>query len=101
MSSYEEIHEARLTLGLPERATMAEIKANYKKLMGQWHPDTCAEDKKKCEEMSKKIIAAYEVIIEYCGAYRFSFSKEEIMEHASEEEFWLEHFGGNSSWGIP
>ncbi|MHB9052414.1 MAG: J domain-containing protein [Thermoleophilia bacterium] len=101
MSSYKEIYEARLLLGLPERATMDEIKTNYKKLMGKWHPDKCGEDIEECEEMSRKIIAAYKLIVAYCETYRFSFSKEEIMEHASEEDSWLERFGKDSSWGVP
>lgn len=101
MKSYEEISEARLLLGLPERATKDEIKASYKKLMGKWHPDKCGDDTEQCEEMSKKIIAAYKLIIAYCEMYRFSFSKEEIMEHATEEELWLERFGKDSSWGVP
>lgn len=101
MSTYEEINEARLLLGLHQRASLAEIRANYKRLMRKWHPDKCTEDAQSCEEMSKKIIAAYELIIAYCEMYRFSFSKDEIMEHASEEDFWLERFGKDSSWGIP
>jgi DnaJ-class molecular chaperone len=101
MNSYEEMNKARLLLGLPERAEMAEIRANYKKLMGQWHPDKCGEDTQKCEEMSKKIITAYEIILAYCKEYQFSFSKEEVMKHATEEEIWLERFGKDSSWGTP
>ncbi len=101
MSSYEEINEARLLLRLPERATTDKIKTNYKGLMRKWHPDNCVEDPQTCEEMSKKIIAAYELISAYCEAYRFSFSKEEILEHATEEDFWLERFGKDSSWGVP
>jgi DnaJ-class molecular chaperone len=80
---------------------MNEIKASYKRLMGKWHPDKCGDDTDKCEEMSKKIIAAYRVIIAYCKEYRFSFYREEVMEHATEEEFWLERFGKHSSWGTP
>ncbi|MCL5883301.1 MAG: J domain-containing protein [Actinobacteria bacterium] len=99
--TYDEINEARLLLGLPERASLAEIKANYKMLMTKWHPDKCGEDPETCEEMSKKIIAANKVIMDYCGNYRFSFSKEEILEHATEEDFWLERFGKDSSWGVP
>lgn len=88
-------------LELPERATMGEIRANYKKLMGKWHPDKCSGDIRLCEEMSKKIIAAYEIVIAYCEEYKFSFSREEVAEHATMEEFWLERFGKDSSWGIP
>ena len=80
---------------------MNEIKANYRKLMGRWHPDKCSEGNKKCEEMCRKIISAYKLVIAYCETYRFSFSEEEIMEHAAEEDIWLERFGKDSSWGIP
>ena len=54
-----------------------------KRLMGKWHPDKCGDDIERCEE------------------YRFSFSKDEVMEHATGYEFWLEHFGRDSSWGTP
>lgn len=101
MSTYEEIYEARLLLGLPERASIHEIKASYKQLMRKWHPDKCRDDARHCEEMAKKIVAAHKVIMAYCEAYRFSFSTEKIMEHATEEEFWLERFGKDSSWGVP
>jgi len=101
MSSYEEINEARLLLGLPERASLGEIKANYKRLMKKWHPDNCGEDSQTCEEMSKRIITAYRLVTVYCAAYRFSFSREEVLEHASEQDFWLERFGKDSSWGVP
>ena len=101
MSTYEEINEARLLLELPQRASLAEIRANYKRLMRKWHPDKCTEDPQSCEEMSKKIIAAHKLIVAYCGKYRFSFSREEILEHATEEDFWFERFGKDSSWGVP
>ncbi|MHB1325199.1 MAG: J domain-containing protein [Thermoleophilia bacterium] len=54
MNGYEEIKEARLLRELSERATMDEIKANYKKLMGKWHSDKCGDDIETCAEMSKK-----------------------------------------------
>ena len=101
MPGYDEINAARLLLELPERASMNEIRSNYKRLMRKWHPDGCDEDPQTCEEMSRKIIAAYELVASYCNAYRFSFSREEILEHASEEDFWLERFGKDSSWGVP
>jgi len=101
MTSFDEINEARLLLGLPERATRDEIRSHYKKLMAKWHPDTCEEHIEKCEDMSRKVISAYELILAYCESYRFSFSQAEVMEHASEEDFWLERFGKDSSWGIP
>ena len=99
MNKYQEITEARKLLELPERATMEEIKANYRKLIRKWHPDRCKKTKKKCTEMTAKIVAAYRIIIAYCNHYKFSFSKEELKNHLSEEEWWLERFGNDPVWG--
>ena len=47
MTKYQEISEARHLLGLPEQATLKEIKSNYKSLLYKWHPDKCNEKKEK------------------------------------------------------
>lgn len=39
MIKRQDIIAARDVLGLPERATMEEIKSRYRSLMHQWHPD--------------------------------------------------------------
>ena len=44
--TYDKIVWARNILGLPESATMHEIKDNYRRLINKWHPDKCFEDKK-------------------------------------------------------
>jgi DnaJ-class molecular chaperone len=99
MNKYQEITEARKLLGLPERATMEEIKTNYRSLITKWHPDTCKETKQKCTEMTARLVAAYRIIIDYCSNYKFSFSKEEVRNHLSEEEWWFERFGNDPLWG--
>lgn len=99
MNQYQKIAEARKTLQLPERATMKEIKSNYKALITKWHPDTCKEDKDKCQEMTQKITRAYDIIFNYCTHYKFSFSREEIKNHLPGEEWWLERFGSDPIWG--
>ncbi|MBW1794515.1 MAG: J domain-containing protein [Deltaproteobacteria bacterium] len=99
MNKYQEISEARELLELPERATMKEIKANYKNLIRKWHPDTCEEAKEKCTEMTARIVAAYSIIIDYCNYYKYSFSKQEVRNHLSEEEWWFERFGNDPLWG--
>jgi len=43
MNKYQEITEARALLELPERATIEEIKSNYRRLMRKWHPDHAPE----------------------------------------------------------
>lgn len=96
---YKDVVEAKELLGLPERASMDEIKSNYRKLISQWHPDKCSENKDKCHEVTKKIIAAYKIIIAYCEQYRYSFTKEEVKNYLSPEEWWFEKFGNDPMWG--
>ena len=54
MNKYQDITEARKLLELPQRATMKEIKSNYRMLLAKWHPDRCSENKEQCNEMTKK-----------------------------------------------
>ncbi len=99
MNKYERITEARKLLEVPERATMKEIKSSYRHMLRTWHPDTCGEPKEICEQMTARIIAAYEMIIAYCDHYRFSFSKQEVRNHLSGDEWWSERFGMDPVWG--
>jgi len=98
-SKYQKITEARKVLGLAERATREEIKARYRSLLRKWHPDTCKGDEATCEEMTAKIVGAYETIMNYCTHYAFSFAEEEIRHHLSEAEWWYERFGSDPLWG--
>ena len=99
MGMFQEINAARKLLELPERATLAEIKSGYRALIRKWHPDRCKDDKKTCQEMTTRIIAAYRIINDYCKNYQFSFSKEEVKRYLSAEEWWLDRFGNNPLWG--
>ena len=98
---YKDILEAKELLGLPERASMDEIKSSYRRLISLWHPDRCREDKDKCEEMTRKIITAYGIIVSYCEAYQYSFTEEEVKRYLSAEEWWFERFGNDPLWGKP
>jgi DnaJ-class molecular chaperone len=99
MGLFEDINTARLLLDLPERATMEDIKSQYRTLIQKWHPDRCNADKETCKEMTTRIIAAYRLINDYCKNYGFSFSKEEVSNYLSAEEWWFERFGSSSLWG--
>jgi len=98
VKKYEEVAEARRLLELPERATMTEIQKKYRHLIKKWHPDTCDATKEKCTEMTAKIVAAHKIIMDYCKHYRFSFSKKEVRQYLSEEEWWFERFGNDPVW---
>lgn len=96
MGKYQEIAEARELLELPEHATMEEIKAQYRELLNKWHPDKCSRNKEACVEMTKKLVAAYEVIAEYCKHYRYSFTREEVAKYLSDQDWRLQRFGDDS-----
>jgi DnaJ-class molecular chaperone len=96
---YQEVMAARKLLELPETATMTAIKSNYRKLVAKWHPDKCLEDQQVCAEMTRRIISAYQTIMDYCQQYQYSFSEETIKEHLSPEQWWFEHFGDDPLWG--
>lgn len=80
-------------LGLPEMATMAEIRRRYRALMKKWHPDTASEGREACEAMSRRIQAAYQTIQAYCADYRYRFTREEVERYVSAEEWWMRRFG--------
>lgn len=95
MKKYDEITEARKILELPERASLEDIRKNYKTLLSKWHPDKCNEDSERSTEMTRKIIAAYKNLLAYCNQYKFSFTEEEIAKACSAEEWWFKRFGNN------
>jgi DnaJ-class molecular chaperone len=99
MSKYEKITEARMILELPETATMEEIKANYRRLLAKWHPDKNKNSQEECNEMTHKIVSAYQTIVTYCQNYQYSFSEETVKRHHSPEEWWFERFGDDPLWG--
>lgn len=99
MIKYNDIIKSKVLLNLPERASMEEIKSNYRKLMMQWHPDKCLDNIEKCNEMTKKLTTAYEIIRLYCSQYKYSFTKEELKQYLSAEEWWIERFGQDPLWG--
>lgn len=89
MADFAEIDQARKILGLPEEATLAEIKEAYRTSALKYHPDKCKENRKKeCEEMSKKVNNAREILMAYCAGYRYSFKKEEVNRTAVDKEFY-------------
>lgn len=99
MTRFEDITEARKILELPETATMDSIVASYRRLLAKWHPDICSENQEKYHEMTRRIIWAHQIIVDYCRNYKYSFSEEEVKRHLSPEDWWMKRFGDDPLWG--
>lgn len=99
MNKYQKITEARKLLDLPERATLGEIKSNYRRLMRKWHPDHCTGDSEQCRRMAQKLSNAYTVILDYCNNYQYSFSRDEVKNYLPPDEWWHDRFENDFIWG--
>ncbi len=94
--SYEELKAAREILGLPEEATMTFIKERYRVLCRQYHPDVNQQDNASVIKM-QEINNAYQLILDYCANYRYSFQQDQMRDEAA--EWWQQRFGDDPMWG--
>jgi len=86
--------KAKTLLGLREKSTLKEIKLKYKNLMKKWHPDKHKDDAQKATKMSMKINQAYEIVLEYCNNYEYSFEEENVKKkYYTPQEWWHDKFG--------
>lgn len=95
---WQAIEEARRVLGLGEEATLAQIKAAYRRLSKEHHPDTRVEKADTGDEMMHRLTAAYRLLLRYCEGYRFP-----LVPPAGDiydaEDWWLDRFGQDPLWG--
>jgi len=89
MANFKKIDEARKLLGLDKEATLKEIKAAYRKLSLEYHPDRCKDhDKKECQEIFKKVNHANDILVSYCAGYSYSFKEKDVRRNAMGKEFY-------------
>lgn len=93
--THEELDSARRLLKLPLRASMTKIRARYRELVKQHHPDRAggAED-----DAIRAINQAYKTLRHYCDGYAFCFSREEFLEQNPEERLRAQ-FAYDPVWG--
>jgi len=85
--------KAKTLLGLREKATLKEIKHNYKTLMRKWHPDKHPNNISQSTKMSAQINKAYETILNYIDNYEYAFDEETIKKRTqTPQEWWNERF---------
>ncbi|MEO5329233.1 MAG: J domain-containing protein [Magnetococcus sp. THC-1_WYH] len=79
---------ARRVLGLGLSVTRNELKGRTHQLLQVWHPDHAPSPDAVHTEVTRKVLKARDIILDYCDNYRFSFSQEEINHYLPPEE-WL------------
>jgi len=100
VKEWQAIEQAREVLGLPERATLAEIKYRYRRLSKLHHPDATGAGGEG--EQMYRITAAYELLMRYCNEYRFPLQREDAGDEGvniyDPEDWWQARFGQDPLW---
>ncbi|OHD54987.1 MAG: hypothetical protein A2Y33_03195 [Spirochaetes bacterium GWF1_51_8] len=91
----ERILQAALRIDLPETFSIKELKAQYKKLLREVHPDRCSDNMAECNEKTALLNESYKLLLEYCENYPISV-KGRIGETA--QDFWDRRFGNDPMW---
>lgn len=95
---WQAILAAKARLGLPDQASMKEIKAAYRKCCREHHPDL-AHGVKASSGM-QEINAAYAVLLDYGATCRFSLVPPTAASECQDpEDWWLNRFGEDPLWG--
>lgn len=99
--SFLSIQEAADILGIKNQATINEIRSRYHTLVKEWHPDVSQHDPEDTHTTMIRINDAYDVLIEYCMNYEFSFRPEDLNGYTVENsvDSWMARYGDDPIWG--
>ena len=88
--------EARDLLGLRSCASIKNIKAVFRKLAKDCHPDR-APDEPGAEERMKRLGQAYRILLAYCEQYPIPLDEESLVAHSPEgvSEDHMDRFYGD------
>jgi DnaJ-class molecular chaperone len=76
-----------MVLGLLDTASLDGIKRAYRQKAARYHPDKGVEDDTRMKELNW----AYQLLMEYCRRYRFTFTKGD-WERAYPEDAYRERW---------
>ncbi len=93
--TYAELEAALEEFDLPPQVTLKRVRARHRQLVRRYHPDKGAEAD---NDKIRQINAAYKILNEYLGDYRFDFSKETFYAQYPEERL-REQFYDIGLWG--
>jgi DnaJ-class molecular chaperone len=97
----ESVNEAAKLLGIPERASLNEIRIHYYELIKEWHPDVSQNDPGVSHEMTIRLKDAYDLLVDYCMNHRFSFRTADLAKNLEDSpaDYWTKRFGDDPIWG--
>jgi pantothenate kinase len=93
-----QIQEAKELFGLGDRATLREIKAIFRHLSKQCHPDLAGESAENRARI-QAITEAYQALFTYCESYEFPLVMDEAELEVDDEDWWMNRFGHDHHWG--
>jgi len=97
---WKKIVAAKNLLGLPDRATLAEIKKAYRRLSKVHHPDLIQHRPKGSAESKLEmhsLTEACQVLLEYGKKYKIPLVPGEDQPLEG-EDWWMERFGDDPLW---
>ncbi len=95
------LREAAEVLGLQDHASLNEIRQKYHEQIKVWHPDVSKHEPAVAHEMTIRLKKAYDLLVDYCMNYPFSFRIEDLARDLEQHpaDFWTERFGDDPIWG--
>ena len=93
--TFADLQAALEEFDLPSPTTWKKIKARHRELVRRYHPD---KGEHADGDKIRRVNAAYKILNEYVGDYRFDFSREQFLEQYPEERL-REQFWSEKPWG--
>ena len=97
---WKKIVEAKTLLGLPDQASLAEIKKAFRRLSKEHHPDLVRHKEAGTEvqrlEMHR-LTEACQILLEYGKKYKIPLVPGEDQP-LDGEDWWMERFGDDPLW---
>ena len=95
------LREAADVLGIREKASPNEILRKFYEQIKEVHPDVSRLDPSVSHETTIRLKKAYDLLIDYCTNYPFSFIVDDLKKGLGQSpaEYWMERFGDDPIWG--
>jgi hypothetical protein len=95
---WKKIVAAKNLLGLPDQATLAEIKKAYRGLCKEHHPDLARHRQEGVGLEMHRLTEACQILLEYGKKYKIPLVPGEDQPLEG-EDWWMERFGDDPLWG--